>query len=100
MQNAKDDNIILFPKWKTALEEERLQALKEQRYEDALKKLNELTGYQITNHEIYIGKLICLIELRGYDEAERLCESLIEYQDENYYHYLHIYLTNLFQTRQ
>src|SRR5699024_2364186 len=91
---------ILFPKWKTALEEESLQALKEQRYEDALKKLNELIGYQITNHEIYIGKLICLIELGGYDEAERLCESLIEFQDEHYYHYLHIYLTILLQKSQ
>src|SRR5699024_12435749 len=39
-------------------------------------------------------------ELGRYDQAERLYESLIEFKDENYYHYLHIYLTILFQTSQ
>lgn len=100
MQNKEDDNVILFPKWKIQLEEESLQALQEKKYDVALSKLDELISYHITNHEIFIGKLICLIELSRYEEAEQLCEYLIKEPDENYYHYLHIYLTILFQTNQ
>lgn len=100
MQNREDDNVILFPKWKIRLEEESLQALQEKKYDVALSKLDELLSYHITNHEILIGKLICLIELSRYEEAEQLCEYLIKDPDENYYHYLHIYLTILFQTNQ
>lgn len=94
------DNVILFPKWKTVLEEESLVALKEKRYEEALGKLNKLLSYQVNNHEIIIGKLICLMELGYYDEAQDLCEELIAHKDKNYYQYVHIYLTLLFQTSQ
>ncbi|GGB28022.1 tetratricopeptide repeat protein [Virgibacillus dakarensis] len=93
-------NIILFPKWKTVLEEESLAALKEKRYEEALKKLNKLISYHVHNHEIMIGKLICLMELGYHDEAQDLCETLLVDKDQNYYQYLHIYLTLLFQTSQ
>ncbi|WP_163970153.1 tetratricopeptide repeat protein [Oceanobacillus halotolerans] len=94
------NNVILFPKWKSVLEDESLLALKEKRYEEALTKLNKLLHYQVHNHEIYVGKLICLMELNRYNEAEDLCETLMSYKDEYYYHYVHIYLTILFQTNQ
>lgn len=100
MDYANDDNVILFPKWKSKLEAESLQALKEKRYEAALEKLNKLLSFQIQTHEIMIAKLICLIELDQYEKAKTLCQSLIENPDENYYHYLHIYLTVLFQTNE
>ncbi|GAB3050054.1 tetratricopeptide repeat protein [Virgibacillus ainsalahensis] len=101
MQNqSANDNVILFPKWKTILEEESLQALKEKKYEKALSKLNKLISYQVNKHEIIIGKLICLMELGRYNEAQNLCEEFLNRRDENYYHYFHIYLTILFQTDQ
>lgn len=101
MINESDqDNVILFPKWKTLLEEESLEALKEKRYEEALSKLNKLLSYKVNNHEIVIGKLICLMELGRYDEAQDLCEELLKHKNENYYNYVHIYLTLLFQTNQ
>jgi len=100
MSNAHSRNVILFPKWKLTLEEQSLQALKEKKYDEALDKLNKLMSYQIMDHEIIIGKLICLIELGRYKEAEGLCEKLIQHPDEHYYHYVHIYLTILFQTNQ
>lgn len=97
----RDENVILFPKWKTTLKEESFQALQEKRYEEALDKLNELIHYQVENHEIIIGKMICLMELGRYQEAEDLCEEVIQNkQDEHYYHYVHIYLTILFQTNK
>lgn len=96
----KPENIILFPKWQQKLEEESIAAIQEKRFEEALEKLDKLLSYQVKKHEIYTGKLICLMELERYDDAQELCESLIEEKDEHYYEYIHIYLTLLFQTNQ
>ncbi|RDW19333.1 tetratricopeptide repeat-containing protein [Oceanobacillus arenosus] len=97
---TEPNNVILFPKWKKTLEEESLYALQEKRYEEALQKLNKLLSFQVDNYEIIIAKLMCLMELARYEEAQSLCETLIEHKDENYYHYVHMYLTILFQTNQ
>ncbi|WP_174613962.1 tetratricopeptide repeat protein [Virgibacillus ihumii] len=96
----KQKKVVLFPKWKDLLEEESLIALKEKRYYEALEKLDKLISYNVNNHEIVIGKLICLMELDRYEAAQELCEELMTLKDENYYHYVHIYLTILFQTNQ
>lgn len=100
MVQSNNDNIILFPKLKETLESESLQALKDKKYKEALVKLNELIAYQVNSHEVFIGKLICLNELGKYKKAEDMCEELLQKYDEHYYHYLHIYLTILFQTNQ
>lgn len=94
------DNIILFPKWKRKLEEDSLQALKGKRYSEALEKLDQLIAYHVDSEEILVGKLICLMELGEYKEAQDLAESLIQHPSEGYFHYMHIYLTILFQTSQ
>ena len=99
MQN-KEDNLILFPKWREDLQEEGLLALKEKRYTEALPKLNQLIDFNVNSHEVMTGKIICLMELGQYDEAQTLCEELLTYKNENYYQYMHIYLTLLFQTNQ
>ncbi|WP_068674534.1 M48 family metallopeptidase [Oceanobacillus sp. Castelsardo] len=100
MRIQRDDKIILFPKWKKELEKESLVALKEKKYDEALIKLDELINYHVDNHEIITGKLICLMELGEFNEAQNLCEDLLKLEDEHYYHYVHIYLTILFQTNQ
>ncbi|WP_188453485.1 DUF3196 family protein [Virgibacillus oceani] len=96
----KNENVILFPKWQTMLEEESLSALKQKKYGEALEKLNKLLSYQINNHEIVIGKIICLMELGHYEDAQDLCEEALKQKDEHYYQFVHIYLTILFQTNQ
>ncbi|BAC14035.1 tetratricopeptide repeat protein [Oceanobacillus iheyensis] len=100
MSYKEVDNVVLFPSVKKTLEDESLRALQEKRYEEALDKLNHLIEYHASSHEIYIGKLMCLMELGDYKDAQELCEDLIANKDEHYYHYLHIYLTILFQTSQ
>lgn len=95
-----EDNVILFPKWKKRLEEQSLSALKDKQYEIALNKLNKLLDYHVHDDEIYTGKLICLMELGRLQEAQNLCEELLHHDGENYYNYVHIYLTLLFQTHQ
>lgn len=91
------ENVILFPKWRTALEEKSLEAMKQKRYAEALESLNQLLNFQVLDHEIIIGKLICLMELGRYGEARDLCEQVLENRDGNYYQYLHMYVTILFQ---
>lgn len=100
MSHKETDNVVLFPSVKKNLEEESLKALQEKRYEEALEKLDHLIEYHASSHEIYIGKLMCLMELGEYQNAQSLCEELLAKKDEHYYHYLHIYLTILFQTSQ
>ncbi|GIO21765.1 tetratricopeptide repeat protein [Oceanobacillus sp. J11TS1] len=92
--------VILFPNTKKQLEEEGLHALREKKYNEALEKLNCLIDYHAGGYEIYIGKLMCLMELGNYKEAEQLSEELLANKDTHYHHYLHIYLTILFQTSQ
>ncbi|ALX48228.1 tetratricopeptide repeat protein [Lentibacillus amyloliquefaciens] len=94
------ENVVLFPKWRKVLEEESLKALKEKRYEEALEKLNQLLLFGNENHEVNIGKLMCLMELNRFKEAQDFCEALLLQKDVHYYHYVHIYLTILFQTSQ
>ncbi|MFA1822520.1 tetratricopeptide repeat protein [Virgibacillus oceani] len=96
----KAGNVVLFPKWKKNLEESSLQAMKEKRHEDALEKLDELLSYKVNHYEIVIGKIICLMELNRYDEAQEICEEQLQYEYDDYFQYLHIYLTLLFQTNQ
>ncbi|GAB3797116.1 tetratricopeptide repeat protein [Virgibacillus kimchii] len=96
----KAGNVVLFPKWKTSLEESSLRAMKEKRYEDALGKLEELISYKVNHYEIIVGKIICLMELKRFHEAQDICEEMMQQGNDDYYHYLHIYLTLLFQTNQ
>lgn len=73
----KSGDIILFPKWQKLLEEESIAAIKERHFDEALEKLNLLISYQVNNDEVFTGKLICLMELERYEEAQDLCESLL-----------------------
>ncbi|WP_047981681.1 tetratricopeptide repeat protein [Ornithinibacillus contaminans] len=96
-----NENVVLFPKWEMSLKDESLKALQDKRYEEALEKLEALLHYNVSNHEIIIGKLMCLMELGRYQEAEDTCAEIIRNkEDVHYYHYLHMYLTILFQTNK
>ncbi|MCP8617035.1 tetratricopeptide repeat protein [Salirhabdus salicampi] len=99
MKKGRQD-IVMFPGWKKKLESDGLEALKEKRYEDAILHINQLEQYDAASNEILTGKIICYIELSQYDDAIRLCRKLMKEDDDNYYKYLHIYLTILFQTSQ
>lgn len=99
--DSEENKVVLFPKWKEKLVESSLQALEEKNFKEALNQFNELLKYDQGSHEIIIGKLICLIELGQFEEAEVLCQRAM--QDKNqevYYHYVHIYLTMLLQTNR
>jgi tetratricopeptide (TPR) repeat protein len=91
-------DVVIFPGWKKQLEEDGLAALKEKRYNEALELFEKLEEYESASFEILTGKVMCLIELARYEEAIEVCERLMREDDSNYYTYLHIYVTILFQT--
>ncbi|KGX93617.1 hypothetical protein N781_10405 [Pontibacillus halophilus JSM 076056 = DSM 19796] len=93
-------DVVLFPKWKTTLEQNGRTALEEKRYKDAIHYFDQLLQFKIETTEVLTGKLVCLMELGRYGEAEDICQHLMKEDEENYYQYLHIYLTILFQTAQ
>ncbi|MYL34208.1 tetratricopeptide repeat protein [Pontibacillus yanchengensis] len=99
MTKEKAD-VVIFPKWKTSLEENGLAALKAKKYEEALEHFDQLIQFEAANSEVLTGKLIALMELGRYTEAETICRDLMKLDDGHYFQYLHIYLTVLFQTSQ
>lgn len=99
MEN-KNGNLVMFPKWKLTLERVGLEALKEKRYKDASDAFQPLVDYGVANSDVITGLLMSWIELGLYDEAEDLCQQQMKEDFEQYYHYLHIYITILFQSDQ
>lgn len=99
--NKKNGNIVMFPKWKANLEHNGLQAVKDKRFHDAVDALQPLVEYDVANDDVITGLLMSWIELGQYDDAENLCQVQMKHtMDETYYHYLHIYITILFQRNQ
>lgn len=94
------NKVVLFPKWKKDLERESLKAIKEKNYRIALPMIEELLEFEVNNHEILMGKLICLMELGQSEEAILFCESILNEDDPYYYDYLFFYVNILFQANE
>lgn len=99
MEN-KNGNLVMFPKWKITLERVGLEALKEKRYKEASEALEPLVEYGAANSDVMTGLLMSWIELGLFDKAEELCQEQMKVAHDEYYHYLHIYITILFQSNQ
>lgn len=93
-------DVVMFPKWKSSLEQKGRTALQAKKYKEALEHFEQLISFDAANSEVMTGKLICLMELGRYEEAESICRELMKEDEGNYFQYLHIYLTVLFQTSQ
>lgn len=79
------NNVVLFPGMLQQLEVESFTAMDEENYETALEKLNLLLSHQISSYKIHVGKLICLIKLNQFIEAEQFCEELLWNKDDHHY---------------
>lgn len=95
-----EQNVVLFPKRQQEMEDNAFRSLQDKRYVEALKSFDNLLYYGINRQEIALGKLTCLIELGRQGEAEEMCETLIAKKDQDYYSYIHIYATLLFQSHK
>ncbi|MBN8236802.1 tetratricopeptide repeat protein [Halobacillus kuroshimensis] len=97
MEN-KRGNLVMFPGWKSRLEQSGLEALKEKRYKEAAEAFEPLVEYNQAGHDVITGLLMSWIELGHFDQAEELCQEQMKETIDQYYHYLHIYITILFQS--
>ncbi|MFC7061617.1 hypothetical protein [Halobacillus seohaensis] len=90
-------DIVLFPKWKSALEHTGFQAVKEKRYQDAVESFVPLIQHRVATNEVVTALLMSWIEVGQYRQAEELCQEQMKVEEDHYYQYLHIYITILFQ---
>ncbi|KGX89205.1 hypothetical protein [Pontibacillus litoralis] len=93
-------DVVIFPKWKSSLENEAIAAFSKKQYDKALKRFNQLIEFDVATERVILNKLICLMELGQYGEAERLSSEQLDKSKEHYFYFLHIHLTVLFQTGQ
>ncbi|RWZ59909.1 tetratricopeptide repeat protein [Halobacillus fulvus] len=97
MEN-QNGNIVFFPKWKANLEKKGLEAFKEKRFQEAVELLEPLVEHKVASENVVTGLVMSWTELGQFDEAEELCRyKMKESLEPAYYHYLHMYITILFQ---
>src|SRR5699024_292709 len=75
-------------------------AMKEKKFDKGLRYFEQLIDHGVNDKDIILGKLTCLIELGREREAEDMCEELIAEKDENFFSYINIYATLLFQSHK
>lgn len=96
-----EDKIVLFPRERERLEKEAIENFQKHNYKEALKQFNQLIAYGVQDADVNVGKVTCLAELGRLKDAEYfmedLIEELIEEKGQDYYTYIHIYATVLFQ---
>ncbi|MET3682567.1 tetratricopeptide (TPR) repeat protein [Alkalibacillus flavidus] len=98
--NDNKQGVVMFPGWRKELEEKTFDAIQQKYYEEALLHIKKLEDFNEASHDIITAKVIAYVELNRYEEAISLCRRLMREDEDNYYKYLHIYLTILFQTSQ
>ncbi|WP_054753473.1 tetratricopeptide repeat protein [Piscibacillus salipiscarius] len=96
----EQQDVVMFPGWRKELEAKTFEAVKHKNYKEALLHIEQLESFDEASNDILTAKVICLIETSQYEQAIGLCRKLMREDDENYYKYLHIYLTILFQNSQ
>ncbi|WP_082233679.1 tetratricopeptide repeat protein [Halobacillus massiliensis] len=95
--DKQNGEVVLFPKWKSTLENVGFNAVKEKRYTEAVESFMTLLNHEVASHEVITALLMSLIELGQYEKAEDLCQEQMKIEEDHYYQYLHIYITILFQ---
>lgn len=95
-----EKKVLLFPGLEKQLEEKAFEAIERKEYTLALAKLEALLSHQISSYRIYLGKVICLIRLRRFDEAVDYCESLLAQNDAHYYDYLEYMFMALYHSNE
>lgn len=91
------NNIILFPGTRDKLLRQMENELKNGNFINALNITDELLTNQFHCKNVYVTRLNCLIQLKQLDEAEQLCEHLMESAKNFYEHYFEYYLFILFE---
>src|SRR5690625_1407150 len=96
----ENNNVILFPNTKEQLLDQMYQALNNEDYTLSLEKSKQLLCNCINLHDVNVVKLISLIHLNRFIEAEAFCEPLLQVQSPHKEEYLEYYYMILYSSQQ
>ncbi|KXG11510.1 tetratricopeptide repeat protein [Anoxybacillus rupiensis] len=94
-------NIIPFPNLRKRLLEKGLEALKEEKYQDALYFLTEAQKLGTKESEVELSIILCLFEMGEWEEAKQRCQHLLwKKQEVTDIELLQLYLSILIHLEQ
>src|SRR5690625_2090394 len=85
-------DIVMFPKWERDLKMQTEHLVRNQKFQEALEKLNLILAHDPSHQRSQILKLTCLLELDRLDDANEFAGSIIDRIDPNYAQHLEDYL--------
>ncbi|KFM99345.1 hypothetical protein D0U04_19010 [Bacillus clarus] len=96
--DKKENTVVLFPQLSERYIDEGFLALKERKFEDALRCFEILRQYNAETEQTELASVICLLELKRIEESKEKCEQLLETGTLLFGDILETYVTILVQT--
>ena len=96
--DKKENTVVLFPQLSERYIDQGFLALKERKFEDALRCFEILRQYNAETEQTELASVICLLELKRIEESKEQCEKLLETGTVLFGDILETYVTILVQT--
>ncbi|MEN1935020.1 hypothetical protein AAIE21_05260 [Paenibacillus sp. 102] len=96
--DKKENTVVLFPQLSDRYIDQGFMALRERKFEDALRCFEILRQYNGETEQTELASVICLLELKRMDESKERCEELLETGTVLFGDILETYVTILVQT--
>ncbi|MED4652454.1 hypothetical protein [Bacillus pseudomycoides] len=96
--DKKENTVVLFPQLSERYIDQGFMALRERKFEDALRCFEILRQYNGETEQTELASVICLLELKRMEESKDRCEKLLETGTVLFGDILETYVTILVQT--
>jgi tetratricopeptide (TPR) repeat protein len=99
-RESKKDNVILFPGLEKRLLEKGLDYLKQQKYRDAIKFLEQALDHDPENSDVYVGLVLANYEAGNTHQAKELVAEMLRSGLGDYIQVIDMYLMILVQLNE
>jgi tetratricopeptide (TPR) repeat protein len=99
-RESKKDNVIMFPGLEKRLLEKGLDYLKQQKYRDAIKFLEQALDHDPENSDVYFGLVRAYYEAGNNRQAKEVVEEMLRCGIGDYIKVIDMYLMILFQLKE
>ncbi|MBO1625442.1 hypothetical protein [Bacillus arachidis] len=96
--DKKENTVVLFPQLSERYIDQGFMALRERKFEDALRCFEILRQYNGETEQTELASVICLLELKRMEDSKERCEKLLETGTVLFGDILETYVTILVQT--
>ncbi|MDM5190177.1 hypothetical protein QUF99_23410 [Bacillus sp. DX4.1] len=96
--DKKENTVVLFPQLSERYIDEGFIALRERKFEEALRCFDILSQYNAGTEQTELASVICLLELKRMEESKERCEKLLDTGTALFGDILETYVTILVQT--